>query len=579
MAFSALILLLPLLLWSRLSFKSSTLMVNCLTDHQIFKNQKALPIDTPFQLPSPLPQWPSGIGFANGIIDLGEGLLVRQISSFTKVWNIREGGDDNLGASFFEPPPTPAPDGFFMLGSYAQPNNKPLFGSLLVAKDSTTSSAAPALRPPLDYTLLWSSTSSRLKTDGPGFFWTPMPPAGYIPLGVVVTTSPQKPPLDKVRCVRANLTDTAETDNVIWGQGSAVNLFSLRPRLRGTQAPGLAIGTFIANLSNNPATSIACLKNTNPNRFSAMPNLNQIKALLQVYSPLVHFHSKEQYLPSSVSWFFTNGALLYTRGRELNPDRVDPTGANLPLGGSNDGAYWLDLPVDGAVKEMVKKGNLQSFEAYVHVKPVNGGSVTDLAMWLFYPFNGPGKVRIEKFDVELGRAGEHVGDWEQVTLRVSNFNGQLQSVFFSQHNKGMKVSAPELEFENGNKVAVYASLDGHASYPHPGVVLLGSKLKVGVKNETDGGGSTVDTGAKYAVIAADYLGTTVVSPPWVNYMRKWGPKITYDIWDEINRAVKWLPKFLRNKLLDFLKKLPRELLEQDGPTGPKEKSSWDGDEF
>lgn len=59
-----------------------------------------------------------------------------QITTFNKIWSTLEGGPDNLGATFYEP--SSIPEGFFMLTSYSQSNNKPLFGWVLVAKDVTS---------------------------------------------------------------------------------------------------------------------------------------------------------------------------------------------------------------------------------------------------------------------------------------------------------------------------------------------------------------------------------------------------------------------------------------------------------
>ncbi|KAG0501440.1 hypothetical protein HPP92_001512 [Vanilla planifolia] len=125
----------------------------------------------------------------------------------------------------------------------------------------------------------------------------------------------------------------------------------------------------------------------------AMPNLDQIRNLLQKYSPLVYFHPDEQYLPSSVSWFFNNGALLYSVAKPNSPTTVDPTGRALPQGGTNDGVYWLDLPSNEPGKEKVKAGELSTAEAYVHVKPALGGTATDIVYWLFYPSMGQGGSR------------------------------------------------------------------------------------------------------------------------------------------------------------------------------------------
>ncbi|KAL0379958.1 UNVERIFIED_CONTAM: hypothetical protein Sangu_0060100 [Sesamum angustifolium] len=470
------------------------------------KTKKPLPIETLFRLPSPLPSWPAGGGFASGIIDLG-GLEVCQVSTFTKVWATQEGGPDNHGATFFEP--SSLPDGFFMLGCYGQSNNKPLYGWVLAGKDATNDPSGGALKPPTDYTLVWSSDSLKIKQDGA--------------VGHVITSSPEKPNLDKIRCVRLDFTDSNENDAWIWGPGkdvstNGISIYSSRPRNRGVQAMGVPTGTFVAE-NNGSSLDLPCLKNANGNQNS-MPNQDQIKALVQAYSPHIYFHPDEQYFPSSVAWFFENGALLYTQGDESNPISIDPMGSNLPQGGPNDDAYWIDLPIDSAAKERVKKGDLADAYAYLHVKPMFGGTFTDVAIWLFYPFNGPARAKVEFFNISLGKIGEHVGDWEHVTLRISNFNGELKSMYFSQHSKGVWADASDLEFENGNKPVAYSSLHGHASYPNQGLVLQGNG-SIGIRNDSAKGKSFMDTGAKILVVNAEYLGPVYVEPPWLNYARKW----------------------------------------------------------
>lgn len=515
-----------------------------------------------------------GEGFGHGTIDLG-GLRVCQISSFNKIWAVHEGGPDNLGASFFEP--SQIPQGFFMLGCYSQPNNRPLYGWVLAGTDEV----GGALKTPLDYTLLWSSESLKIKQDGIGYIWLPMAPDGYTAVGVVVTNSPEKPSLEKIRCVRSDLTDQCEIDTWIWGPGkesdpNGFNAFSLRPNERGPQAMGVCVGTFVARNGNATPVSIACLKNVTSNS-SCMPNLNQTQAIFEAYSPRIYFHPDEKYLTSSVSWFFNNGALLYKKGQESNPVPIEATGSNLPQGGLNDGEYWLDLPVDEKAKERVKKGDLQETETYLHIKPVFGATFTDIVVWVFFPFNGPSKAKVELIDVPLGRIGEHVVDWEHLTLRISNFNGELWSIYFSQHSGGSWFYASELEFENGNKAVGYSSLRGHAMYSKPGLVLQGSN-RVGIRNDTAKSKMILDTGARFSVVAAEYLDTSVIEPPWLNYLRKWGPKISYDIAAEINKVEKILPGKLKSAFQKSIKSLPNEVLGQEGPTGPKLKRNWTGDE-
>ncbi|XP_010675108.2 hypothetical protein At1g04090 isoform X1 [Beta vulgaris subsp. vulgaris] len=566
-------------------------MGNCLTaddsppssskmDANAVTRSEALAIDAKFSLPFPLPEWPLGNGFASGTMDFG-GLVVAEVTTFDKVWATYDGGPDDQGATFFEP--TGLPEGFFLLGYYSQSNNRPLYGRVLVGKD-TSNPANPALKWPIDYALVWSSKSLKVKTDSPGYIWAPIPTDGYQAVGLVVTTTPEKPPLEKVRCVRSDFTTLCEPDEWIWGRQGGVdsdefNIFESRPVRRGKQASAVSAGTFLSRSGGGTTGDtplLVCLKYVKKNS-TYMPNLEQIGTLINTYAPKIYSHPKEQYLPSSVEWYFENGALLYKKGDESNPIPIDPSGSNLPQGGGNDGEYWIDLPSDKKERERVKKGNMESACAYYHIKPMLAGAYTDLAIWLFYPFNGPSSAKVGFLSIPLGEIGEHVGDWEHITLRISNFNGMLRKVYFSQHAGGEWVYPPNLEFTDGNRVVGYSSLHGHACYPKAGEVLQGTSY-VGIRNDTAKSDKVLDTGVGYKIISADYLGV-VTEPSWLNYARKWGPKISYDIANEINKIAKLLPGGLKDKFIKFTKSFPAELLGEQGPNGPKMKRSWDGEEI
>ena len=104
---------------------------------------------------------------------------------------------------------------------------------------------------------------------------------------------------------------------------------------------------------------------------------------------------------------------------------------------------------------------------------------------------------------------------------------------------------------------MYPSRYGHAFYSKPGLVLgYWSKLYIG--------GS---------------LCAAVVEPPWLNYRRKWGPTVNHILKDEIDEILKVIPKPLRGRFRKFFYKLPREILEEEGPSSIKTKVSWDGDEI
>ncbi|KZV45243.1 hypothetical protein F511_10020 [Dorcoceras hygrometricum] len=479
-----------------------------------------------------------GGGFGRGVIDIG-GLQLLQISSFKKIWATYTGGPDDLGVTFFEP--SPIPDGFSMLGSYAQPNNRPLFGWVMVGKSDASDPSGQILKSPIEYTQVWINSSKPNGQEDSAYFWLPKPPDGYKAVGYVITSSPDKPSLDKIRCVRADFTDEFESDNLIWTH-NGLNINDLRPQNRGLEAQALGIGTLSsqendANDTSSSTTPLSRLKNKNSN-LSSTPNLSQVEELFKTYAPYIYFHPDEIYLPSSVNWYFSNGALLYTKGEESKPVPIDPDGSNLPQGGSNDGAYWLDLPIDEQAKERVKKGDLQTAEAYIHIKPVLGATFTDIQVWLFYPFNGHATAKIGFFrKISLGKIGEHVGDWEHLTLRISNFDGALHQVYFSEHSGGRWVDSSALEFQSGNKFVGYSSLNGHASYSSAGLFLQGSG-NIGLRNEAAKSGMVMDTGSRFSVVSA---AEEVAEPPWLNYAREWGPKLNYDFGKELRKVEKLLP--------------------------------------
>ncbi|KAA8550702.1 hypothetical protein F0562_002386 [Nyssa sinensis] len=403
-------------------------------------------------------------------------------------------------------------------------------------------------------------------------------------MGFVVTNKPDKPELEEVRCVRADLTDKCEAYHLILGTNSKFTklpfrVWNTRPSHRGMLGKGVSVGTFFCSSywSSGEELHIVCLKNLNPT-LHAMPNLDQIHALIRHYGPTIFFHPDEVYLPSSVSWFFKNGALLYKSG-ELVGQTIDTGGSNLPGGGTNDREYWIDLPSDNR-RERVKHGNLESAELYVHLKPALGGTFTDIAMWVFCPFNGPATLKVGIMNLSLSKIGQHVCDWEHFTLRVSNFTGELWSIYFSQHSGGEWVDAFDLEFIGGNKSIVYSSKSGHASFPHPGSYIQGSaKLGVGVRNDAARSNYYVDSSIQYEIIAAEYLGEGVVSEPcWLQYMREWGPTMVYESRTELDKIISLLPLMLKYPVENIFGKFPVELYGEEGPTGPKEKNNWVGDE-
>lgn len=245
-----------------------------------------------------------------------------QTSNLKPIWKTHKGGPNDQGASVYEP--SSLPDGYFMLGHYSHAKNKTLNSHVLVVKDDGKGAVAK----PLSYNLLWSSENSSIKQNDVGYVWQPVPPKGYKSLGHIVTVTAKTPSLDKVRCVRSDFVEKCSDSEWTWGhEDYSVNFFE------GKSDSSVPIGTFKVVQSDSNVIKVHCLKNKN----SVMPNADQIKTLMATYGPLVYFHPDDEYRPSSVDWFFSNGALLYKQGNEANLMKINPTGSNLPQNGSNYG--------------------------------------------------------------------------------------------------------------------------------------------------------------------------------------------------------------------------------------------------
>ncbi|MCO5571979.1 hypothetical protein L7F22_025730 [Adiantum nelumboides] len=483
-----------------------------------------------------------GTGFAKGHLNIGE-LVVAEVTDFEEVWSTSKGGPNKNGAAFYKP--INVPTGYHCLGYYCQARTGTLDGWVLVAKenkylqktacnemhtDVNNSSIAP-LASPTDYKLVWST--SKGKFNQAGFFWLPCAPDGYVPVGFLVTNTSDKPTISaEVMCVRTDLTDSCKMADRIWSFESSktpLTVSYVYPCKTGLDERGILVGTFTCSssvIAADGTVPIACLKNA-MSVYEAMPNADQIDALMLHYGPVFYFHPDEIDFPSSVTWFFEQGALLYKKDAE-KPEELACDGCNLPVD-SLEGDYWLGLPV-GDIAETVKKAKL-------------------------------GMV-----DVPLGKIGEHVSDWEHVTLRISNLSGHLKRVYFAQHSGRIWVNASEVEYAHGNNVAVYSAKSGHASYPHPGLILQGDKrIGVGIRNDTARSAYVLETAKNYEIVSAKYLhllGADSVpkEPTWLLYACEWGPKFQYDRRAELDKVLARLPQKAKEGIGFFLEKISTSVI-------------------
>ena len=106
-----------------------------------------------------------------------------------------------------------------------------------------------------------------------------------------------------------------------------------------------------------------------------------------------------------------------------------------------------------------------------------------------------------------------------------------------------------------------------------------SKFGIGMRNDVARSENFIDSSTRYEIVAAEYLGRGAVKEPdWLQYMREWGPAVVYDSRSELDKLIDLLPFYLRFSIEDLFDLFPTELYGEEGPTGPKEKDNWVGDE-
>ena len=131
------------------------------------------------------------------------------------------------------------------------PPSRMLIGKALVAS---------AFAHPVGFTYVWNDAGSSATLDG--WFFNPIPPAGYVSLGTITTSDAGAPsfPTNSVVCVRSDLVVEGTLGDLIWNEvgSTAVRQVSV---WQIVSPPGaVALGTFIATAGHaKPAGPVYCL--------------------------------------------------------------------------------------------------------------------------------------------------------------------------------------------------------------------------------------------------------------------------------------------------------------------------------
>lgn len=270
--------------------------------------------------------------------------------------------------------------------------------------------------------------------------------------------------------------------------------------------------------------TIVTLLATSPLFARAAPTDANI-ALARKYAPQLKFHKNEKYWGSSVEYFLggpitiqdDNGATVSTGS--LTPSNL----ADVPNKGT--GTY-ITTPMNAEAKAGFLAGQNPSktkdAKIYTFIAPKDNG-VVDLYYWLFTPYNLAKTVPL------LGEVGNHVGDWERLTVRT--VNGTATSVDYHAHGDTGSGTLPwdkVKKFDNDQRPVGYVADGSHGFWSSAGTFTYVNAVIFKLQDKTGDDGVAWDT--RDSLVTINYPDTYSGDLSWLNYKGRWGNKGSDDCW-------------------------------------------------
>ena len=201
-------------------------------------------------------------------------------------------------------------------------------------------------------------------------------------------------------------------------------------------------------------------------------------SLLEKYAPQLKFDAEEEYYPSSVEWAFPflkrekiDEVYWLTTKRELSV----PNGA----GAANYGDH-MDF----------FRGDLNAAKVYAYWKDRSEleDGLLDLVYFVYYPWNRGKEVLGTVF-------GNHVGDWENVTVRLKKVGNEYipQKVYFPAHSFINVFDWSEVDKTPSGHPIAYVAGGSHGMWKYAGSKEYGSAAGTGLVDYFDGEGIVWDT--------------------------------------------------------------------------------------
>eukprot|EP00794_Sanderia_malayensis_P011089 gene11089-12257_t len=310
-----------------------------------------------------------------------------------------------------------------------------------------------------------------------------------------------------------------------------------------------------------PVTAQKVRSCINPSGYSLLK-------LAKCWAPMIYLAAGEIYKPSSVDFFLPHVKMVRSNGRSLQQYNLNAY--NLQTGASN---YYLTsktrLRYHTSTFWWMKGQNPSHVPIYTLYRTFtqSGKTVKDFVYWAFFPYNrGKG--------VCLGGAtggfcigkcksfGNHVGDWEHVTVRL--VNDKPSAMYIGAHNFGGTFlwNSGLKTFAKGNDRVKFSS-DGH-----PIVFCAYGSHGFWTKNK-----ESVYKKIKNGEKLTDYTSTGTIWKTWNNlqliHYKRNGGYTGRHTW--LNYKGRWGNKKSGCGIFGIYEKIANECIRNSGPTSPNYK--------
>ncbi|DBA67866.1 TPA: hypothetical protein ACH3X2_014210 [Trebouxia sp. C0005] len=206
---------------------------------------------------------------------------------------------------------------------------------------------------------------------------------------------------------------------------------------------------------------------------------DRLRQVIAQYTPVLHLHPDERYLPCSVDWYFKRSQLWReepvaneTPRRTLLLDKGQVNAAQLLEIQQHHPHHELRIEIEPLARHGMQRCELDEVPLYVVVKEVLNKEAhveaVEINYLTFYAFNGPYTIGFPPFAFE---AGAHDGDWEHFTVRLDAEAANMVGCYYHAHRPqdGQWLPADSMPKTAMGQPIAYVAKGAHGLYTGPGV--------------------------------------------------------------------------------------------------------------